>query len=70
MPRSGSFSLSQMSRIKLALIMPWTENDGFNPSDECSNSNLGLFELAKLRMSELYLTEEGANANDRYGLNP
>ncbi len=24
----GTFSLSQMSRIKLALILPWRENEG------------------------------------------
>ena len=68
-PWSGSFSLSQMSRIELALIMPWPENDGCNPTDEWSKSNPGLFELAKLCMSELCFTEEGANTNDWYGLN-
>ena len=94
-PWNGSFSLSQMSRIKLALIMPWPENDGCNPTfslsqmsrtelvrvipwrenvprsgtDEWSKSNPGLFELVKLCMSGLCFTEEGANANDWYGLN-
>ena len=83
-PWNGSFSLSQMSRIKLALIMPWPENDGCNPTfslsqmsrtelvrvipwrenvprsgtDEWSNSNPGLFELAKLCVSELCFLEE------------
>ena len=29
---NSTFSLSQMSRIKLALIMPWRENEGWNPT--------------------------------------
>ena len=69
-PWNGSFSLSQMSRIKLALIMPWPENNGCNPTDEWSNSNPGIFELVKLCMSGLCFTEEGANANDQFWLNP
>ena len=31
---NGTFSLSQMSRVKLASTLPWRENEGYNPTFE------------------------------------
>ena len=30
-----TFSVSQMSRMKLASILPWRENEGWNPTETC-----------------------------------